>query len=104
MEEINLGVVTHKKPRWLDSFGAGEGAVRAEFTHPEEEVEQEEQILQVDEEPVFLLRLVLGHGCRACKRHTHAGPRKDPGTCLILPEPQLPDKVPFKGLCVTRRA
>lgn len=42
LEEINPRMVTHKKQRWLDSFSAGEGYVYAEFTYPEEEVEDKE--------------------------------------------------------------
>lgn len=42
LEDINLRVVTHKKQKWPDSFGAVEGYACAEFTYPEEEVEDEE--------------------------------------------------------------
>lgn len=48
-----------------------------EFTYPEEEVEDKEQILQVDDQPVILFALEMGHDHQACKEHMVTRPAKN---------------------------
>jgi hypothetical protein len=47
------------------------------LTYPEEESEDEEQVPQVDSQPVVLLHLVMAHWI--CEGHTHAGWEKPRG-------------------------